>query len=55
MPSIDRIDSNKGYVRGNIRIVCYIANLAMSQFGEGALEFLLHYYAQSKMRGRKAG
>ena len=54
MPSVDRMDSNKGYVPGNIRIVCYIANLAMSQFGEGALELLLHYYAQSKFKIRKA-
>lgn len=48
MPSIDRIDSNRGYVPGNCRIVCYQANLAMSQFGEGALELLLHHYAIKK-------
>lgn len=54
MPSIDRIDSNKGYVSGNIRIVCYTANLAMSQFGESALELMLHYYAQSKFKKRSA-
>lgn len=50
MPSIDRIDSRKGYVSGNCRIVCYQANLAMSQFGEAALELMLHYYAKRKFK-----
>jgi hypothetical protein len=26
--SVDRIDNNKGYVRGNVRLVCHWANLA---------------------------
>jgi hypothetical protein len=32
-PSIDRIDSAKGYVAGNVRIVCLMANQAMSEWG----------------------
>lgn len=32
--SLDRIDSSKGYVPGNCRIVCYAVNLAMSNWGE---------------------
>lgn len=32
-PSIDRIDSDKGYVPGNIRVICYILNVGMNQFG----------------------
>jgi hypothetical protein len=32
-PSIDRIDSSMGYVKGNVRLVCLIANLGMSQWG----------------------
>jgi len=32
-PSIDRIDSSKGYVEGNVRIVCLIVNLGMSEWG----------------------
>jgi hypothetical protein len=39
-PSIDRIKSDEGYTRENCRFVCYIANLAMSQFGEDALTML---------------
>ena len=33
-PSIDRIDSSKGYVRGNCRVVCYAVNVAMLHWGE---------------------
>lgn len=39
-PSIDRIKSDEGYTRENCRVVCYIANLAMSQFGEDDLIML---------------
>ena len=31
---------DEGYTRENCRVVCYIANLAMSQFGEDALTIL---------------
>jgi hypothetical protein len=37
IPSIDRIDSKKGYSKDNIRIVCSIANLGMNTGGEGPL------------------
>lgn len=33
-PSIDRIDNKLGYVRGNIRIVCNIANIARNAFSD---------------------
>lgn len=32
--SLDRIDSSRGYVADNCRIVCYAVNLAMSNWGE---------------------
>lgn len=32
-PSIDRINSREGYVKGNCRLVCLIVNLAMSEWG----------------------
>ena len=39
-PSLDRIDSKKGYVYGNVRIVCIIANIARSDFDDGSLVYL---------------
>ncbi len=41
MPSIDRIDSNLGYVSGNCRIVCVITNFAMNVWGHEALYRLI--------------
>lgn len=35
--SIDRIDSKKGYVKGNCRLVCVAVNLAMNTWGEAVL------------------
>lgn len=37
-PSLDRIDCDKGYIAGNVRLVCVIANCALGDFGEAALE-----------------
>lgn len=34
VPSIDRIDSMKGYVYSNIRIVCFAANAMLGSWGE---------------------
>lgn len=40
-PSIDRIDPALGYERGNVRLVCQIANLAMNVWGADTLrEFI---------------
>jgi hypothetical protein len=32
-PSLDRIDSSKGYTKDNVRIVCIIVNYALNEFG----------------------
>jgi hypothetical protein len=40
IPSIDRIDSNKGYFLDNVRIICAYANLAINQYGIETLMFL---------------
>lgn len=37
-PSLDRADSARGYVKGNVRMVCYAANLAMGVWGQDMLE-----------------
>jgi len=55
-PSIDRIKSDEGYTRENCRVVCYIANLAMSQFGEESLSVLSQAVVErDKYRRSKAG
>jgi hypothetical protein len=36
-PSLDRIDNARGYIPGNVRIVCVAANIAMNTWGEGVL------------------
>jgi hypothetical protein len=36
VPSIDRINSMKGYVYSNIRIVCFAANAMLGSWGEGS-------------------
>lgn len=35
--SVDRIHNDRGYERGNVRVVCLIVNLARSNFGDDAL------------------
>ena len=47
-PSIDRIDSAKGYTRDNCRIVCTAANFAMGSWGDLVLRAMTR-----NMRGSK--
>ena len=39
-PSIDRIDSNKGYTKENTRVVAACINNAMNEWGEEILQFI---------------
>lgn len=32
-PSLDRIDSSVGYQKGNVRLVCHVANVSMNTWG----------------------
>jgi len=34
VPSIDRIDSRVGYIRSNVRLVCWIVNVALQDWGD---------------------
>lgn len=36
-PSIDRIESSKGYDRHNVRVICVAANLALNEWGDETL------------------
>lgn len=48
-PSVDRKDASRGYERDNIRIVCLLVNLAMSNWGaEPLLEVSRRIVAQSE-------
>jgi hypothetical protein len=48
-PSLDRLDSAKGYAAGNCRIVCCAANFAMSQWGEEVLVEMAKAIARKRM------
>jgi len=37
-PSLDRIEPGKGYVAGNVRIVCHALNAGMGDWGEAELK-----------------
>jgi hypothetical protein len=38
--SLDRIDNNKGYIKGNVRFVCLMFNIARNDFSDNqVIEF----------------
>lgn len=43
-PSIDKIDSKKGYTKDNIRLVCVIVNLSLNEFGEDNFKLMCQSY-----------
>lgn len=45
-PSIDRIDSSKGYVKNNIQIVCNIHNVAKNEWAENVFNLYIQTYAE---------
>lgn len=48
-PSVDRVIPARGYVLGNVRIVCEIVNLAMNDWGEEPLLHLVSAMAQNRV------
>lgn len=46
-PSLDRIDSERGYVPGNVRIVCLVTNTAMLHYGESAFAEIAIAYCRT--------
>lgn len=47
-PSLDRIDCTKGYTKNNIRIVCSIVNIALSDFGDQVFDIMCEAYVNKK-------
>lgn len=43
-PSLDRIDNRKGYVVGNIRLVCIAVNFAFNEWGEKVFDRIAKAY-----------
>lgn len=52
LPSIDRIDSSSGYLRGNIRIVCGFVNIAMKAFGEKLFTSVIKGLIETEVKAR---
>lgn len=46
-PSVDRIDSSRGYEIDNIRIVCTAVNTAMGEWGEDVFRQILKGYTET--------
>lgn len=47
-PSIDRIVPSLGYVKGNVRLICYQANVAISEFGLEQFDSFVKLYTLNK-------
>lgn len=45
--SLDRIDSSKGYIKGNVQFVAYAINLAKNKFSDEDLKSLLQNIVES--------
>lgn len=53
-PSLDRISPAQGYVAGNVRVVCMIVNLALSNWGEGPLNRMVDCIAKKRLANHLA-
>ena len=49
-PSIDRINSNKGYTKDNVRLVCVAVNYALNEFGESIFRQICEAYLSSSTK-----
>lgn len=51
-PSIDRIDSRKGYVYGNVRFILWSVNASLSNWGEAVFELIAAAWMYRKAHAR---
>lgn len=54
-PSLDRIDPSKGYVYSNIRIICDLMNMALSDWGEEVLYAVVTSWLRKRQGTPDAG
>lgn len=47
-PSLDRIDAKKGYTLDNVRVVLFMVNTALSEFGERMFERIARAYLERR-------
>lgn len=53
-PSLDRIDSAKGYTLENCRLVCFAVNAAMNEWGESVFKVVAAAYCGRRLPAREA-
>ena len=53
-PSVDRINSSKGYVKDNVRLVCTAANFALNQWGDDVLRRVAHGVVDTEQKVQRA-
>jgi hypothetical protein len=46
-PSLDRIEADKGYVRGNVRVICHALNAGLGDWGEAELRRIVTAWVAS--------
>jgi hypothetical protein len=51
-PSLDRIDSTKGYTKDNVRLVCSCVNYALGPWGEAVLRVMAGALVGGSLAGR---
>lgn len=52
-PSLDRIDSKKGYTQDNVRFVCSMVNAALGEFGDELFDKMCRAYIENTLLSRK--
>ena len=53
-PSIDRIDSAHGYLKGNVRLDCVVSNFALNQWGDNVLRRISHGVVETEKKVHRA-